>query len=73
MKKNAVLITLFILPIVAYLFFATGVNKKYGTGNSDIIHEKGFYLPNHQDLTLEQVEFISSLVNSEKNNLIQPI
>jgi len=27
MKKNAVLITLFILPIVAYLFFATGVNK----------------------------------------------
>jgi len=49
--------------------FATGVNKKYGTGNSDIIHEKGFYLPNHQDLSLEQVEFISSLVNSEKNNL----
>jgi hypothetical protein len=27
MKKNAVLIILFILPIVAYLFFATGVNK----------------------------------------------
>lgn len=49
--------------------FAKGVNKKYGTGNSDIIHSKGFYLPNHQDLTLEQVEFISSLVNSEKNNL----
>ena len=49
--------------------FAKGVNKKYGTGNSDIIHEKGFYLPNHQDLSLEQVEFISSLVNSEKNNL----
>ena len=49
--------------------FATGVNKKYGTGNSDIIHEKGFYLPNHQDLSLEQVEFITSLVNSEKNNL----
>ena len=49
--------------------FATGVNKKYGTGNSDIIHEKGFYLPNHQDLSLEQVEFIASLVNSEKNNL----
>ena len=44
-------------------------NKKYGTGNSDIIHEKGFYLPNHQDLSLEQVEFIASLVNSEKNNL----
>ena len=43
--------------------------KKYGTGNSDIIHEKGFYLPNHQDLSLEQVEFIASLVNSEKNNL----
>ena len=49
--------------------FAKGVNKKYGTGNSDIIHEKGFYLPNHQDLSLEQVEFIASLVNSEKNNL----
>ena len=49
--------------------FASEINKKYGTGNSDIIHEKGFYLPNHQDLTLEQVEFISSLVNSEKNNL----
>jgi hypothetical protein len=27
MKKNAVLFILFILPIVAYLFFATGVNK----------------------------------------------
>lgn len=27
MKKNAVLLILFILPIVAYLFFATGVNK----------------------------------------------
>jgi CDP-6-deoxy-D-xylo-4-hexulose-3-dehydrase len=49
--------------------FAKDVNKKYGTGNSDIIHEKGFYLPNHQDLSLEQVEFIASLVNSEKNNL----
>ena len=49
--------------------FASEINKKYGTGNSDIIHEKGFYLPNHQDLTIEQVEFISSLVNSEKNNL----
>jgi CDP-6-deoxy-D-xylo-4-hexulose-3-dehydrase len=49
--------------------FASEINKKYGTGNSDIIHEKGFYVPNHQDLTIEQVEFISSLVNSEKNNL----
>ena len=49
--------------------FAKDVNKKYGTGNSDIIHEKGFYLPNHQDLSLDQVEFIASLVNSEKNNL----
>jgi hypothetical protein len=27
MKKNLVLFTLFIFPIVAYLFFATGVNK----------------------------------------------
>ncbi|HQW68658.1 MAG TPA: hypothetical protein PLH25_03255 [Flavobacterium sp.] len=27
MKKNAVLITLFILPLVVYLFFATGVNS----------------------------------------------
>jgi hypothetical protein len=27
MKKNIVLITLFILPIVAYLFFASGVNS----------------------------------------------
>lgn len=27
MKKNLVLITLFILPIVAYLFFASGVNS----------------------------------------------
>ena len=49
--------------------FASEINKKYGTGNSDVIHEKGFYLPNHQDLTLDQVEFISSLVNSEKNSL----
>lgn len=49
--------------------FASEINKKYGTGNSDIIHEKGFYLPNHQDLTLDQAEFISSLVNSEKNSL----
>ena len=49
--------------------FASGINKKYGTGNSDIIHEKGFYVPNHQDLSLEQVEFISSLINSVKNNL----
>jgi hypothetical protein len=27
MKKNVVLFTLFVLPIVAYLFFATGVNS----------------------------------------------
>ena len=27
MKKNIVLFTLFILPIVAYLFFASGVNS----------------------------------------------
>ena len=27
MKKNLVLFTLFIFPIVAYLFFATGVNS----------------------------------------------
>jgi hypothetical protein len=26
MKKNSVLFVLFILPIVAYLFFASGVN-----------------------------------------------
>lgn len=68
-KENNIEVRPLIAGSMAKQPFAKGVNKKYGTGNSDIIHEKGFYLPNHQDLSLEQVEFISSLVNSEKNNL----
>jgi CDP-6-deoxy-D-xylo-4-hexulose-3-dehydrase len=31
--------------------------------NCDLINKFGFYLPNHQDLTTEQITFISSLVN----------
>jgi CDP-6-deoxy-D-xylo-4-hexulose-3-dehydrase len=49
--------------------FASNLNRKFGTGNSDIIHEKGFYLPNHQNLTIDEIKLISSIVNSEKNIL----
>jgi CDP-6-deoxy-D-xylo-4-hexulose-3-dehydrase len=69
MKEHNIEVRPLIAGSMAKQPFARDVNKKYGTGNSDIIHEKGFYLPNHQDLSLEQVEFIASLVNSEKNNL----
>lgn len=49
--------------------FASDLNRKFGAGNSDIIHEKGFYLPNHQNLTIDEIKLISSIVNSEKNIL----
>jgi CDP-6-deoxy-D-xylo-4-hexulose-3-dehydrase len=32
--------------------------------NCDLINKFGFYLPNHQDLTTEQINFISSIVNN---------
>jgi CDP-6-deoxy-D-xylo-4-hexulose-3-dehydrase len=69
MKEHNIEVRPLIAGSMAKQPFAMEINKKYGTGNSDIIHEKGFYLPNHQDLSLDQVEFIASLVNSEKNNL----
>jgi CDP-6-deoxy-D-xylo-4-hexulose-3-dehydrase len=49
--------------------FAFDLNRKYGTGNSDLIHEKGFYLPNHQNLSIDEIKVIASIVNSEKNTL----
>lgn len=49
--------------------FAKDLNLKYATGNSDLIHKFGFYLPNHQDLTEENIEFISNIINSQKNTL----
>ncbi len=40
--------------------------KKYGRkiySNADTIHEYGFYLPNHQDLTEKEMDFIIEIVN----------
>lgn len=40
--------------------------KKYGNykyPNADLIHEFGFYLPNHQDLKEEEMDFIINIVN----------
>lgn len=43
--------------------------KKYGTGldlkNADLIDKFGFYVPNHQDLTLSNIEFISKIINGD--------
>jgi CDP-6-deoxy-D-xylo-4-hexulose-3-dehydrase len=41
--------------------------KKYGKTelpNCQIINEYGFYIPNHQDLSFEQIEIISKIVNN---------
>lgn len=40
--------------------------KKYGKidlQNCDIIHSLGFYIPNHQDLTTDEITFISNIIN----------
>jgi CDP-6-deoxy-D-xylo-4-hexulose-3-dehydrase len=40
--------------------------KKHGNykyPNADLIHEFGFYLPNHQDLSKEDLDFIIEIVN----------
>lgn len=34
--------------------------------NADIVHYKGFYVPNHQDLTVEEIEFVCDIIN--RNN-----
>lgn len=42
--------------------------KNYGEiklPNCILVNEYGFYIPNHQDLTLEQIEFISNIVINE--------
>jgi dTDP-4-amino-4,6-dideoxygalactose transaminase len=49
--------------------FASVIDQKYELKNSEIIHNYGFYLPNHQDLSKEDIERISKIVNSEKNEL----
>jgi dTDP-4-amino-4,6-dideoxygalactose transaminase len=32
--------------------------------NCEKINEFGFYVPNHQDLTVEQIKFISKVINN---------
>ena len=42
--------------------------KNYGEiklPNCILVNEYGFYIPNHQDLTSEQIEFISNIVTNE--------
>jgi len=34
--------------------------------NCELLHQQGFYLPNHQDLTEEQIEFIAKIVNENE-------
>ena len=36
--------------------------KKRDLPNADLLHEKGLYLPNHQDLTLEDIDYIIDLI-----------
>ena len=41
--------------------------KNYGEvtlPNCQLINEYGFYIPNHQDLTPEQINLISNIVNN---------
>lgn len=41
--------------------------KKYGKielPNCSLINKHGFYIPNHQDLTLDQIKFISNIINN---------
>ena len=41
--------------------------KNYGEvvlSNCQLINEYGFYIPNHQDLTSEQINFISNIINN---------
>jgi CDP-6-deoxy-D-xylo-4-hexulose-3-dehydrase len=34
--------------------------------NANLVHEKGIYLPNHQDLTFEEIDYIADLVMGNK-------
>ena len=71
MKKTAVLITLFILPIVAYLFFASGVNN-FGRLPvlTDTIDVKSL---NANDIALENkitiLGFLGSDIASRRGNM----
>lgn len=45
--------------------------KKYGETNfdfADIVHNYGLYLPNNQDITIKEIEFISKIVNKYTND-----
>ena len=45
--------------------------KKYGEQNfdfADIVHNYGLYLPNNQDITNTEIEFISKIVNKYTND-----
>jgi len=44
--------------------------KKYGElklPNVSVIDEYGFYVPNHPKLTIEQIKFISNIINEGIN------
>lgn len=75
MGKKIILIILFILPLVVYLFFATGVNKFV---NLPILTKGVSELPNWKSLNQEKVElkekitiigFLGDDVLTEKGNL----
>ena len=75
MGKKIILIILFILPLVVYLFFATGVNKFV---NLPILTNNVSELPNWKSLNQEKIElkekitiigFLGDDVLTEKGNL----
>jgi len=37
--------------------------------NADLIHEFGFYLPNHHNLTEEEIDYITDIINNDNNTL----
>lgn len=70
-QKNAVLITLFVLPLVAYLFFASGVNSfaKLPTISKNIADVSGFKSIDGNPVTLNNKITILGFMGSdiEKN------
>ena len=53
----------------------TNVYGKVSLPNCELIDEEGFYVPNHQDLTMKEIKHIVHILNSYKliNNKIEII
>lgn len=63
LRKEGVEVRPLIAGSIAKQPFWTNYYQPVLLPNCEMIHEKGFYLPNHQDLTEEHIQFISKIVN----------